>query len=117
MNETDTRHFLHFFLFEGDDVFVPMGNLSYGERARLTLAKLVLTGANFLVLDEPINHLDISSRQQFQAALEAFPGTVLVATHDRAFIDEFATAIWSVGSGTARRYADREDLVRVTGNL
>ncbi|MDP6453190.1 MAG: ABC-F family ATP-binding cassette domain-containing protein [SAR202 cluster bacterium] len=115
MNETDARHFLHQFLFEGDNVFVSIGDLSYGERSRLTLAKLVLTGANFLVMDEPINHLDISSRQQFQAALEAFPGTALVATHDRAFIDEFATAIWSVNSGRVQRFVDREDLARVTG--
>ena len=70
-----------------------IGLLSYGERARLILGKLVLEGANFLMLDEPINHLDIPSRERFQAALSAFPGTVLAVVHDRTFIDEFASAI------------------------
>jgi ATP-binding cassette subfamily F protein 3 len=103
---------LHFFLFEGDDVFVPTGQLSYGERARLLLAKLVVARANVLVLDEPINHLDIPSRERFEAALHAFPGTILVATHDRAFIDRFATGIWLVGDGTVRPYPDREATAR-----
>jgi ATP-binding cassette subfamily F protein 3 len=60
------------------------------------LAKHVIGGANFLVLDEPINHLDIPSRDNFQTALEAFPGTVLAAVHDRTFIHQFATQIWSL---------------------
>ncbi|MCL5997775.1 MAG: ATP-binding cassette domain-containing protein, partial [Chloroflexi bacterium] len=102
MGETETRNFLHYFLFEGDDVFVPVGQLSYGERARLILARLVVSGANCLVLDEPINHLDIQSRERFEAALEAFPGTVLVAAHDRAFIDRFAVALWVVDAGTIK---------------
>ncbi len=58
-DETEARRFLHYFLFSGDDVFVPAGSLSYGERARLLLALLVARGCNFLLLDEPINHLDI----------------------------------------------------------
>lgn len=95
MDETAARHFLHFFLFEGDDVFVPIGKQSYGERARLLLAKMVVAGANCLLLDEPINHLDIASRQRFEQALDAFPGTIVIAVHDRAFIDRFATGIWS----------------------
>lgn len=95
MDETAARHFLHFFLFEKDDVFVPMGKLSYGERARLLLAKLVVAGANCLLLDEPINHLDIASRQRFEQSLDVFPGTIVIAVHDRAFIDRFATGIWS----------------------
>ena len=115
MDETDARHFLHFFLFEGDDVFTPIGKLSYGERARLLLAKLVVAGANCLLLDEPINHLDISARERFQAALDAFPGTILIAVHDRAFIDRFATGVWSPGGGVLRRYVDREELSRGAG--
>ncbi|HEX9077360.1 MAG TPA: ATP-binding cassette domain-containing protein, partial [Anaerolineae bacterium] len=95
MDETAARHFLHFFLFEKDDVFVPVGKLSYGERTRLLLAKLVVAGANCLLLDEPINHLDIASRQRFEQSLDAFPGTIVIAVHDRAFIDRFATGIWS----------------------
>ncbi len=60
----------------------------------------------------PINHLDIPSRERFEAALEAFPGTVLAAVHDRAFIDRFATGIWSLEEGTIRRYVDRESVSR-----
>ena len=55
-----------------------------------------------LVLDEPVNHLDIPSRERFEAALDAFPGTVLVAVHDRAFISRFASALWVVEDGTIR---------------
>ena len=80
-----------------------VGNLSYGQRARLLLARLVVSGANFLLLDEPINHLDIPSRQQFEEALDAFPGTVLISVHDRAFIERFATVIWRVRQGRIQR--------------
>lgn len=110
MDETQARHFLHFFLFEGDAVFTRVGALSYGERARLLLARLVVSGANCLLLDEPINHLDIPSRARFRTALDAFPGTILIATHDRAFIDQFATGIWSPVEGTIKRFVDREEL-------
>jgi ATP-binding cassette, subfamily F, member 3 len=110
MSETDARHLLHFFLFEGDEVFTRVGSLSYGERARLLLARLVVSGANCLLLDEPINHLDIPSRARFQDALDAYPGTILIATHDRAFIDQFASGIWSPRDGTWRRYIDRSEL-------
>jgi ATP-binding cassette subfamily F protein 3 len=115
LSETEARNLLHYFLFGGDDVFVPVGQLSYGERARLLLARLVLTGANLLLLDEPINHLDIPSRERFLAALEAFPGTVLTAVHDRAFIDAFATGVWALRQGTVRRYSDREEIRREGG--
>ena len=110
MTETDARSFLHFFLFAGDDVFVPVGRLSYGERARLLLARLVAMGANCLVLDEPINHLDIESRERFEEALDAFPGTVLATVHDRAFIDRFATGIWAIEGGGLRHYIDRDEM-------
>lgn len=96
VDETDARHFLHYFMFEQSEVFTPIGKLSYGERARLILAKLVAEKANVLILDEPINHLDIPSRENFQAALDAFPGTILVAVHDRAFIQQFATRVWEM---------------------
>ncbi|TAH52497.1 MAG: ABC-F family ATP-binding cassette domain-containing protein [Chloroflexota bacterium] len=96
VDETDARHFLHYFMFEQDEVFTPIGKLSYGERARLILAKLVADKANVLILDEPINHLDIPSRENFQVALDAFPGTILVAVHDRAFIQQFATRVWEM---------------------
>ena len=102
VDETDARHFLHYFMFEQDEVFTPIGKLSYGERARLILAKLVSEKSNFLILDEPINHLDIPSRERFETALDAFPGTILVAAHDRAFIQNFATTLWAIENGILR---------------
>jgi ATP-binding cassette subfamily F protein 3 len=115
MGETEARSFLHYFLFKGDDVFVPVGSLSFGERARLALAKLVAAGCNLLLLDEPINHLDIPSRERFEQGLAAFEGTVLAVVHDRYFIERFATSLWSVEGGTIRRYIDLEDLRRGRG--
>ncbi|NIU61811.1 MAG: ATP-binding cassette domain-containing protein [Pseudomonas stutzeri] len=112
MGETEARRFLHYFLFGGDDVFVPVESLSFGERARLALAKLVAAGCNLLLLDEPINHLDIPSRERFEQGLAAFEGTVLAVVHDRYFIERFATGLWSVERGTVRRYIDLEDLRR-----
>lgn len=94
--ETEARAFLHRFLFTGDDVFVPVGSLSYGERARLALARLVAQGCNFLLLDEPVNHLDIPSRARFEQALETFEGAILAVVHDRYFIEGFAMQIWEV---------------------
>ncbi len=113
MSETDVRSFLHYFLFSGDEVFVPVGALSYGERARLVLARLVATGCNFLMLDEPINHLDIPSRAQFEQAMHAFEGTVLAVVHDRYFIRGFATRVWAIHDGTLRSYVDLEQYQRV----
>jgi ATP-binding cassette subfamily F protein 3 len=100
MSDTDARAFLHFFLFSGDDVFVPIGSLSFGERARLSLACLVAQGCNFLLLDEPINHLDIPSRTRFEQALASFEGTVLAVVHDRYFIQRFATELWQIEGET-----------------
>jgi ATP-binding cassette subfamily F protein 3 len=95
-NETENRSFLSKYLFKGDDVFKKVEKLSYGERARLSLACLVAQGCNFLILDEPINHLDIPSRTQFEKALSEFEGTILAVVHDRYFIEGFATQIWEV---------------------
>ena len=96
LNETDARSFLHYFLFTGDDALRPNAQLSYGERARLALARLVASGCNFLLLDEPTNHLDIPSRTMFEEALSQFEGTILAVVHDRYFIEQFATKIWLV---------------------
>jgi ATP-binding cassette subfamily F protein 3 len=95
-SHTSARSFLHYFLFAGDDVFRPTGLLSYGERSRLMLAILVARGANFLILDEPINHLDIPSRELFEQALGNFQGSVLAVVHDRYFVDKFATTVWHI---------------------
>jgi ATP-binding cassette, subfamily F, member 3 len=104
-NETEVRTFLHRFLFSGDDVFVPVSALSYGERARLSLACLVAQGCNFLLLDEPVNHLDIPSRTRFEQALETFEGTILAVVHDRYFIEGFARELWEVqGQGLTHHF-------------
>ncbi len=110
MSDTDVRAFLHYFLFSGDEVFIPIGALSYGERARLALARLAAGGCNFLVLDEPINHLDIPSRTQFERAMTAFEGTVLAVVHDRYFIREFATQIWAIADGSLKTCLDLDEL-------
>jgi len=100
LNETEARSFLHYFLFSGDDPLRPAAELSYGERARLALALLVVQGCNFLLLDEPINHLDIPSRARFEQALAGFEGAVLAVVHDRYFIERFATDLWLVKDGS-----------------
>jgi ATP-binding cassette subfamily F protein 3 len=98
-NETEARSFLHYFLFSGDDPVRPASSLSYGERARLSLALLVAQGCNFLLLDEPINHLDIPSRARFETALTGFEGTILAVVHDRYFIHRFASILWEARGG------------------
>ncbi|MHB0877636.1 MAG: ribosomal protection-like ABC-F family protein [Anaerolineae bacterium] len=110
MDETEARTFLHQFLFAGDDVFTLNRSLSFGERARLALARLVADGCNFLLLDEPINHLDIPSRARFEQAMAAFEGTVLAVVHDRYFIEEFASRIWLLIGGNMRVCYDLDDL-------
>ncbi len=100
LSETDARTFLHQFLFSGDMVFTPTDWLSFGERARLALACLVASGCNLLLLDEPINHLDIPSRARFEQALKNFEGTILAVVHDRYFIEGFANTIWEIRDGT-----------------
>jgi ATP-binding cassette subfamily F protein 3 len=106
MNETEARSFLHYFLFTGDQPLTPNHQLSYGERARLMLALLVAQGCNFLVLDEPLNHLDIPSRTQFEKALTNFAGTVLAVVHDRYFIQGFASRIWVAADGRVGEYQE-----------
>ena len=93
LTELEVRNTLALFRFIGDDVFLRVKDLSGGERARLTLSKLILSQTNFLVLDEPTNHLDIDSREALEAALEEYNGTVLVVSHDRYFIEKLATRI------------------------
>ena len=109
LSETDARTFLHRFLFSGDEVFLPVGYLSYGERARLALACLVAEECNLLLLDEPINHLDIPSRTRFEQALASFEGTVIAVVHDRYFIASFANEIWRVEGDHILRRGTADD--------
>ncbi|MGE5376279.1 MAG: ribosomal protection-like ABC-F family protein [Bacteroidota bacterium] len=103
-NETEARNFLHYFLFKGDDALRPTSALSFGERARLQLGLLVAQGCTFLLLDEPINHLDIPSRARFEEALANFKGTILAVVHDRYFIERFATDVWNVKEGKIEKW-------------
>ena len=93
MTETEVRSQLALFLFTGEDVFKSVSSLSGGERARLTLCKLMLSDSNLLVLDEPTNHLDIGSREVLEEAINNYNGTVVAVSHDRYFIDKLATRL------------------------
>ena len=93
LTELEVRNTLAQFRFVGDDVFLRVSDLSGGERARLTLSKLILMQTNLLVLDEPTNHLDIASREALEEALEGYGGTVVIVSHDRYFIEKLATRI------------------------
>lgn len=99
---TESYHFLHYFLLDEDHAVLPTTSLSFGQRARLLLARLVAQGANFLVLDEPVNHLDIPSRERFEQALQAFSGGVLLVAHDRAFIARTCNTLWELKHGNIR---------------
>lgn len=91
----DLRAFLAQFLFVGDDVETHVGDLSGGEKSRLSLAKLVCSKANVLILDEPTNHLDIPSREALESALNRYAGAIITVSHDRYFLDQIATQIFS----------------------
>lgn len=104
LSETDARSYLHFFLFSGDEVFRKIKECSLGQRSRLQLALLVLRGCNLLLLDEPLNHLDIDGREHFEAALDAFEGAVIVVAHDRAFLQEYPDRVVEVRNGQAQTY-------------
>jgi ATP-binding cassette, subfamily F, member 3 len=97
LKRPEAQNLLGRFLFSGwDEHEKPVTVLSGGERRRLALAITVASGANFLVLDEPTNHLDLESREALEAALEAFPGTVLLVSHDRALLDAVADRMLAV---------------------
>lgn len=104
MDQSTVRTVLGQFLFSGEDVYKKVGDLSGGEKARLSLCKRLLNQANFLLMDEPTNHLDLESKERLEEALEDFPGTLLFVSHDRYFIQRIATRIWEVTSTGIKDY-------------
>ncbi len=101
---TEIRSVLALFRFLNDDVFKKVSVLSGGEKARLTLAKLMLSKVNLLLLDEPTNHLDIASRETLEDAISKFGGTVIAVSHDRYFISKLATRILHIEKNSSRVY-------------
>lgn len=108
-NDTDMRNILGRFLFRGESVFLPIGSLSGGEKARLSLLKLMLSGANVLLLDEPTNHLDIESKEVFEEALLDFPGTCIIVSHDRYFLNRIPTRIMELTETGMENYLGTYD--------
>ena len=92
------------FMFQGEDVFKKVGNLSGGEQSRLRLCMLMDEKINLLILDEPTNHLDIASREWVEAAIEEVEGALLFVSHDRYFIEKFAERIWMLEDGQIRDF-------------
>ncbi len=110
----DARDYLARFLFQGDDVFKMVSSLSGGERTRLSLARLLITYPNVLVLDEPTTHLDIASREALESTLESYDGTLLFVSHDRHFIRLMAERILVIENGAARLFEGGfEEWVRI----
>jgi ATP-binding cassette subfamily F protein 3 len=104
MDDQEARNLLARFLFRGDEVQRAVSVLSGGERSRLALARLSLRHANLLVLDEPTNHLDLGAREQLEAVLSAYEGTLVFVSHDRYFIDKLASELWLINGGLLRRF-------------
>lgn len=108
-SDGEIRNILGRFMFRGEDVFLKVGALSGGEKARLSLLKLMLSGANVLMLDEPTNHLDIESKEVFEEALLEFPGTSIIVSHDRYFLNRIPTRIMELTSDGIESYLGTYD--------
>jgi len=104
LSAQSARNRLAAYDFQGEDVLKPVSVLSGGEQSRLRLCMLMDGEINFLILDEPTNHLDIDSREWIEEAVEAYDGTLLFVSHDRYFINRFATRIWELAGGTVTDY-------------
>ncbi len=109
LTNTEIRNTLAAFLFTGDDVFKHIGDISGGERGRVSLAKLMLSESNFLILDEPTNHLDIASKEILEDALNRYTGTILYVSHDRYFINRTASRILDLSGKTLTNYLGNYD--------
>lgn len=109
MTQTEVRSALASFLFKGDEVFKPLSKMSGGERARVSLLKLMLKGSNFLLLDEPTNHLDASSREELEKTLLNYSGTMLIVSHDRYFINKIADRILLLTNNGVKEYLGNYD--------
>lgn len=109
MTQTEVRSALALFLFKGDEVFKPLSKMSGGERARVSLLKLMLKGSNFLLLDEPTNHLDASSREELEKTLLDYSGTMLIVSHDRYFINKIADRILLLTNNGVKEYLGNYD--------
>jgi ATPase subunit of ABC transporter with duplicated ATPase domains len=106
-HEDEARAFLDKFLFTGDEVHRRVNQLSYGERSKLALAILVAGGANFLLLDEPTSHLDLSAVERIESTLADYPGPLLVTSHDRYFLRAIGvTGVLMLEDGRLRRLND-----------
>ena len=105
LSAQSARNRLAAYDFQGEDVLKPVSVLSGGEQSRLRLCMLMDDEINFLILDEPTNHLDIASREWIEEAVEAYDGTLLFVSHDRYFINRFATRIWELADGTITDYS------------
>jgi ATP-binding cassette subfamily F protein 3 len=102
--ELELRQLLGCFLFSGDDVFKKIKVLSGGEKARVSLAKVIATRGNFLLLDEPTNHLDMQSVEMLIDALTKYKGTLIMVSHDRYFISKLANKIWNIENGEIKEF-------------
>ena len=109
----EMRSHLGRFLFSGDEVAQTIGSLSGGQKSRVALAKLMLTKANLLVLDEPTNHLDIPACEMLEQALADYPGTLLIVSHDRYFLDRVIDRLLILRDGTL--HVARRQLFRLPG--
>ncbi len=109
LTQTQIRNALAVFLFRGEDVFKEISKLSGGERARVELAKLILKKVNFLIMDEPTNHMDIQSKEALEKALSRYDGTMLIVSHDRYFINKLADKIFYMDNGGIKCYDGNYD--------
>ena len=109
LTQTEVRSALASFLFKGDEVFKPLQKMSGGERARISLLKLMLRGSNLLLLDEPTNHLDAASREELENTLLDYSGTLLIISHDRYFINKLADRVLALGKDGVKEYLGNYD--------